>query len=98
MIFVIRVELFDDLIERVCEVDPLTGKISNAYKRYQIYPAYAYSSTKERISSNIKKELNEIKIFRKENKLIEEQRLEQRTNHDIESLIELGMCPGIENY
>lgn len=100
--FVIRVELFDDLIERVCEVDPLTGKISNAYKRYQIYPAYAYSSTKERIMEaipNIKKELNErLKYFRENNKLIEEQRLEQRTNHDIESLIELGMCPGIENY
>ena len=100
--FIIRVEMFEDEIERVCEVDPLTGKVRNAYKRYPIYPAYAYSSRKERILKAIpiiKEELKErLEYFRKENKLLEAERLEQRTNHDLESLKELGICPGIENY
>ena len=100
--FIIRVEMFEDEIERVCEVDPLTGKVRNAYKRYPIYPAYAYSSRKERILKAIpviKEELKErLEYFRKANKLLEAERLEQRTNHDLESLKELGICPGIENY
>ena len=100
--FIIRVELFEDEVERICEVDPLTGKIKSAFKRYPIYPAYTYSSRKERILNaipRIKKELEErLKYFRKENKYLEAERLEQRTNHDMESLKELGMCPGIENY
>lgn len=100
--FIIRVELFDDEIERICEVDPLTGKIKSAFKRYPIYPAYTYSSRKERILEaipKIKEELKErLEYFRKENKYLEAERLEQRTNHDMESLKELGICPGIENY
>ena len=100
--FIIRVELFEDEIERVCEVDVLTGKVKNAYKRYPIYPAYTYSSRKERILKAIpiiKDELKErLEYFRKEGKLLEAERLEQRTNHDMESLKELGICPGIENY
>ncbi len=100
--FIIRVEMFEDEIERICEVDPLTGKVRNAYKRYPIYPAYAYSSRKEKILKAIpiiKEELNErLKYFKDNNKYLEAERLEQRTNHDLESLQELGMCPGIENY
>jgi len=100
--FIIRVEMFEDEVERVCEVDTLTGKVKAAYKKYPIYPAYTYSSRKERILKAIpiiKEELNErLQYFKNEGKLLEAERLEQRTNHDIESLKELGMCPGIENY
>ncbi len=100
--FIIRVELFEDEVERICEVDSLTGKVQNAYKRYPIYPAYTYSSRKERILKAIepiKEELKErLKYFKDNNKLLEAERLEQRTNHDLESLKELGICPGIENY
>lgn len=100
--FIIRVEMFGDEIERICEVDPLTGKTRNAYKRYPIYPAYAYSSRREKILKAIpiiKEELNErLKYFKDNNKYLEAERLEQRTNHDMESLQELGICPGIENY
>ncbi len=100
--FIIRVEMFEDEVERVCEVDPLTGKVKAAFKRYPIYPAYTYSSRRERILEaipRIKEELKErLEYFRKENKYLEAERLEQRTNHDMESLKELGICPGIENY
>ena len=100
--FIIRVEMFEDEVERVCEVDPLTGKVKAAFKRYPIYPAYTYSSRKERILEaipRIKEELKErLEYFKKENKYLEAERLEQRTNHDMESLKELGICPGIENY
>ena len=100
--FIIRVELFEDEIERICEVDTLTGKVKSAYKRYPIYPAYTYSSRRERILEaipRIKEELKDrLEYFRKENKYLEAERLEQRTNHDMESLKELGICPGIENY
>ena len=98
----IRVELFDSEIERICKVDILTGKVLETYNAYPIYPAYAYSSSRERISKavpSIKEELKErLKYFRDNGKLLEAQRLEERTNHDMESLLELGMCPGIENY
>lgn len=100
--FIIRVEMFEDEVERVCEVDALTGKVKSAYKRYPIYPAYTYSSRKERILKAIpiiKEELKErLEYFKNEGKLLEAERLEQRTNHDMESLKELGICPGIENY
>ena len=100
--FTIRIELFEDEIERICEVDTLSGKVKSAYKRYPIYPAYTYSSRKERILNAIpiiKEELKErLEYFRNSGKLLEAERLEQRTNHDMESLKELGICPGIENY
>ncbi len=100
--YLIRIEMFDDLIERIAKIDPLTGRVIEAYKRYHVYPAYAYSSRRERILEAIpkmKEELKErLKYFNEEGKLLEAQRLEQRTNHDIESLRELGVCPGIENY
>ena len=100
--YYLRIELFDDLVERICKVDVLTNKVLETYSVYPIYPAYAYSSSKERIMRaipSIKEELVErLKYFRDNNKLLEAQRLEERTNHDLESLKELGMCPGIENY
>lgn len=100
--YYIRVELFDDEIERICKMDILTNKVLETYLSYPIYPAYAYSSTKERIQKAvpfIREELKErLEYFRNNNKLLEAQRLEERTNHDMESLLELGVCPGIENY
>ena len=100
--YYIRVELFDCEVERICKVDVLTGKVLEVYNVYPIYPAYAYSSSRERISKavpSIKEELIErLKYFKDNGKLLEAQRLEERTNHDMESLLELGTCPGIENY
>ena len=100
--YYIRVELFDSEVERICKVDVLTNKVLETYSVYPIYPAYAYSSTRERIANavpSIKEELIErLKYFRDNGKLLEAQRLEERTNHDMESLLELGICPGIENY
>ncbi len=100
--YYIRVELFDDEIERICKMDVLTNKVLETYLSYPIYPAYAYSSSRERIQKavpSIKEELKErLQYFRSNNKLLEAQRLEERTNHDMESLLELGICPGIENY
>ena len=100
--YYIRVELFDCEIERICKVDVLTGKVLEIYTSYPIYPAYAYSSSRERITNaipSIREELKErLEYFRENGKLLEAQRLEERTNHDMESLLEFGMCPGIENY
>ena len=100
--YYIRVELFDDEIERICKVDVLTNKVIETYNSYPVYPAYAYSSSRERIAKavpSIKEELKErLQYFRDNGKLLEAQRLEERTNHDMESLMELGICPGIENY
>ncbi len=100
--YYIRIELFDDLVERICKVDVLTNKVLETYSVYPFYPAYAYSSSKERILKaipSIKEELIErLKYFRDNGKLLEAQRLEERTNHDMESLKELGTCPGVENY
>ncbi|MDD4123819.1 MAG: DEAD/DEAH box helicase family protein, partial [Bacilli bacterium] len=100
--FYLRVELFGDEVEKISEVDPLTGKTIKNYQHYPIYPAAGHASSRQRIleaCETIKKELEErLAYFRKENLLLEEQRLEQRTLHDIESLQEFGMCPGIENY
>lgn len=100
--WMIRIELFGDEVERITEVDPLNGHILNAYSQYTIYPATGYVTTKEQMdlaADGIEKELEErLDFFLAENKLLEHQRLEQRTRHDIEMLREVGMCPGIENY
>lgn len=99
---VIRVEFFGDYIDRICEVDPLTGEITAILKHIAIYPASHYIVPKEKLRdalSEIKKEARErIEYFRKNDKLIEAQRIEQRTNYDIEMLEEIGFCKGIENY
>ncbi len=100
--FFIRVELFGDEVERICEVDPLTNKVLKAYQAYPIYPAAGHASSKQRIlkaCETIKEELDErLEFYRNEGKPLEEERLRERTMHDIESLQEFGICPGIENY
>ena len=100
--WLIRIELFGDTVERITEVDPLTGHVLGAYNTYTIYPAYGYVTKKEQIlkaCETITKELEErLKEFKDETKLLEYERLDQRTRHDVEMLREVGMCPGIENY
>lgn len=100
--FVIRVEMFDDEIERICEVDPLTGKTLNAFTVYVMYPASGYATKQDiinRAACTIEEELEErLQVLENEGKLLEKQRLEQRARYDIEALREFGVCPGIENY
>ena len=99
---VIRLDTFGDEIEKILEVDLLTGEIKHSYHTYPIFPAYDHASTRERIKEacrTIKEELKErLEYFRNEGKLLEAERLEMRTNQDIENMEEFGMCPGIENY
>ena len=89
--WLIRIELFGDTVERISEVDPLTGHVLGVYNTYTIYPAYGYVTKKEQI-------LKACDTITAETKLLEHERLEQRTRHDVEMLREVGMCPGIENY
>ena len=100
--WMIRIELFGDEVDRISEVDPMNGYILNSYSQYTIYPATGYVTTKEQMeiaANSIEEEMKErLEFFISENKLLEHQRLEQRTTHDIEMLREVGMCPGIENY
>lgn len=100
--WLIRIELFGDEVERICEVDPLTGKVLGSYNTYTIYPAYGYVTKREQMlkaCDTISEELKErLKYFQDEMKPLEYERLDQRTRHDIEMLREVGMCPGIENY
>ncbi|MCM2679476.1 excinuclease ABC subunit UvrB [Echinimonas agarilytica] len=100
--FAIRVEMFDDEVERLSEFDPLTGSIERELARYTVYPKSHYVTPRERILEaihDIKDELREHKEYLlKNNKLVEEQRLSQRTQYDIEMMQELGYCSGIENY
>ncbi len=98
----VRIELFGNEVESIAEIDPLRGKVLGRPKRAMIYPASHYVSTQERIKQaceGIRGELAErLQHFRKEGKLLEAQRLEQRTLFDLESLEEMGFCPGVENY
>jgi len=98
----VRIEFFGDEVEGLAEIDPLRGKVLARPKRAMIYPASHYVSTEERIRqacTGIRVELAErLTELRGAGKLLEAQRLEQRTMHDVESLSELGMCPGVENY
>lgn len=100
--WLIRIELFGDTVERITEVDPLTGHVLGSYNTYTIYPAYGYVTKKEQIlkaCNTITAELEQrLKEFKNETKLLEYERLDQRTRHDVEMLKEVGMCPGIENY
>ena len=100
--WLIRIELFGDTVERISEVDPLTGHVLGVYNTYTIYPAYGYVTKKEQIlkaCDTITADLeNRLETFKAETKLLEHERLEQRTRHDVEMLREVGMCPGIENY
>ncbi len=98
----VRVEFFGDEIDKLVEVNVLTGEIKGTLKHIAIYPASHYIVPKDKIDnaiSEIKKELAErLEFFRENGKLLEAQRLEQRTNYDIEMLQEIGFCSGIENY
>ncbi|MBE6113446.1 MAG: excinuclease ABC subunit UvrB [Erysipelotrichaceae bacterium] len=99
---ILRVELFGDEIERITEVDPLTGVVKEAYSVYVVYPANGYANSKSvvlRACETIEEELKErLAYFAKEGKPLEEERLGQRVRYDLESLREFGICPGIENY
>ena len=100
--YILRIEMFDDEIERICEVDPLTGKVLNAYTVYVVYPASGYATSQDiinRAADAIEEELEDrLDYFEQEGKLLEKERLEQRTRYDVEALREFGVCPGIENY
>ena len=98
----VRVELFDDEIDSLQLFDPLTGRVRQKIPRFTVYPGSHYvtpRSTVLRAIETIKIELQErLEFFRKENKLIEEQRIEQRTRFDLEMMQEIGFTKGIENY
>ena len=98
----IRVEFFGDEIDRISEFDILTGSIKNNKKTITIFPASHFVTSEEKLEKAIeliKKELAEqLAKFKSENKLLEYQRLEERTNYDIEMLSETGFCRGVENY
>lgn len=98
----VRVELFDDEIEQISLFDPLTGAIRRRVSRYTVYPSSHYVTPRERILSAvdlIKQELTErLAVLESENRLVEAQRLAQRTRFDLEMMHELGYCNGIENY
>ena len=98
----IRVEFFGDEIERITEFHPVTGAALHALNHVAIYPASHYVTPKEKMDAaivEIKKELAQrVQEFERENKLIEAQRVRQRTEYDMEMMMELGYCSGIENY
>ena len=98
----IRIEFFGDEIDRITEIDYVTGKIVGTRNHVVIFPASHYVTTPERVEKaviEIEKELDErVKYFKDDDKLLEAQRIEQRTKYDIEMLKEIGFCQGIENY
>jgi excinuclease ABC subunit B len=98
----IRIELFGDEVDRILEIDPLTGELLGEKETAVIYPASHFITTPEKLKlaiASIEAELAErLKELREEGCLLEAQRLEQRTNYDLEMLREMGFCPGIENY
>lgn len=98
----VRVEFFGDEIERIREVDVLTGEVKADVEFVAVFPATHFVANDEQTRKavdTIQAELDErLKVLRAEEKLVEAQRLEQRTNYDIEMLLEMGYCPGIENY
>lgn len=98
----VRVELFDDEVESLQFFDPLTGKIRQKIPRFTVYPSSHYVTPRETVLKAIETIKEELRIrldeFVKEGKLVEAQRLEQRTRFDLEMLNELGFCKGIENY
>lgn len=100
--FNIRIEMFGDEIDRITEIDPLTGHTLNGYQFYNIFPASGYArshATMEKACDAIEKELEErLAYFDEQGKPLEKERLEQRTRFDIEAMRENGYCAGIENY
>ena len=100
--YAFRIELWGEEIEAISEVDPLTGKVIKRRDKLVVYPAKHFVTPKDKLERailSIEEELNErLKYFKKEGKLLEAQRLEQRTKYDLEMLKEVGYCSGIENY
>ena len=98
----IRIELFGDEVDRIREVDALTGEILGDRQHVAIFPASHFVTREEKMKiaiENIEKELEErLAVLRSEDRLLEAQRLEQRTNYDLEMMKEMGFCSGIENY
>lgn len=99
---IVRIELFGDEVERILEIDALTGEVLGESETVTIYPATHFITTEEKMKraiASIEAELDEhLAYFRREGKLLEAQRLEQRTRYDLEMLQEIGFCQGIENY
>ena len=100
--YLIRIEFFGDEIDRIAEVEPLSGKVHAVLNHIAIFPASHYVVSQDKIKAacdNIEKELEErVRYFKSEDKLIEAQRIAERTNFDVEMLRETGFCSGIENY
>lgn len=100
--YIIRVEFFGDEIDRITEVDPLTGRAINTLEHVTVFPASHYVVPQEKLNKAcdaIEEELKErVKFFKSEDKLLEAQRISERTNFDIEMMRETGFCSGIENY
>jgi excinuclease ABC subunit B len=98
----VRIELFDDEVDQISIFDPLTGEVLQKVPRFTVYPKSHYVTPREQILDaieNIKEELRtRLEYLRENNKLVEAQRLEQRTRYDLEMMQELGYCNGIENY
>ena len=99
---IIRVEFFGDEIDRITEVNPITGEVKSTVRHAAIYPASHYIVPRDKMESaisEIERELEErIEFFKDRGKLLEAERIEQRTRYDIEMLREIGFCTGIENY
>ncbi|HZK40152.1 MAG TPA: excinuclease ABC subunit UvrB [Atribacterota bacterium] len=100
--YAFRIELWGEKIEAISEIDPLTGKVTKRWDKLVVYPAKHFVTPKDKLERAIlyiEDELRErLKYFKKEGKLLEAQRLEQRTKYDLEMLKEVGYCSGIENY
>ena len=98
----VRIEFFGDEVDRISEIDSLTGEVKSELEHIAIFPNSHYVVDKEKMAAaieNIKEELKErIAYFKSEDKLVEAQRIEERTNFDIEMMQETGFCSGIENY
>src|SRR5699024_5638909 len=98
----IRVEFFGDEIDRVREINYLTGEVLHEREHFAIFPASHFVTREEKMRvaiERIEQELEErLEVLRNDNKLLEAQRLEQRTNYDLEMMREMGFCSGIENY
>lgn len=98
----IRVELFDDEVERIVEIDTMTGEVLHERKHIAIYPASHYVTSRENLERAVKEIEAELEMcladMKRDGKLLEAQRLEQRTRYDLEMMLEMGYCSGIENY
>ncbi len=98
----VRIEFFGDTVDAIYEIDPLRGKVVRALDRLAIYPASHYVTERSRLLESVDMILDEMKerveFFRSQNRLIEAQRIEERTRFDVEMLKEMGYCNGIENY